>query len=715
MTRYEYDDDLHLVSRKINPDGTRVQYRYDHAQLLLTEIENESGEKYHLDYTPTGLIRQETGFDGRRTAYAYDHNGHLLEKTEFGDDGSTLVTVYERDAAGRLLLKTLPDGVQVAYRYDRLGRLTGVDDGQQHPLAFEYDLQDRLITEHQGWGTLRYAYDACGQLKRQRLPDNSKLDFHYAKGGALTAIDLNGAQLTRHVYQSGREQQRQQGLLRSDYAYDDQGRLLAHAVGHQHASLYRRDYAYSANGNLEHIADTRHGQRTYAYDALDRLIRVRHSRDELPESFAHDPAGNLLMQDRPGPTRIKGNRLLMQGDRHYDYDAFGNLIRERRGRDHLQVTEYRYDCQHRLIGLTRPDGKTASYQYDAFGRRIRKTVDGLSTEFFWQGDHLVAESSKVQYRSYVYEPGTFRPLALLDGKGPKRACPFYYQLDHLGTPQELTDYSGEIVWSAQYDAYGKVAAITLAGEDYLDQPLRFQGQYFDAESGLHYNRHRYYDPRLGRYLTPDPIKLAGGLNQYQYTPNPTGWVDPLGLSANCPPPNRPGCAVPGASDGAKVDEGEPQLPRMTAQERRAKIDELAEANAKRRVNEYESLYQMHTVAKHNPEIPDHALKQRSIDGSHPTISGVRERINSSSQFKSWRLQLHAINDAISRMNRTPPAPTGFTSHGDPVVRKEMPNGGRGYKPNRRDQQNPRYVDELNYSEVRFRRQNINSPYTAFPD
>ncbi|MGE1095271.1 RHS domain-containing protein, partial [Pseudomonas zeae] len=121
---------------------------------------------------------------------------------------------------------------------------------------------------------------------------------------------------------------------------------------------------------------------------------------------------------------------------------------------------------------------------------ISKTVNGETTEFFWQGDHLVAESSEHEYRSYVYEPGTFRPLALLDGKGPKKACPFYYQLDHLGTPQELTDYSGDIVWSAQYDAYGKVATLTLAGDDYLNQPLRFQGQYFDGESGLHYNRHR---------------------------------------------------------------------------------------------------------------------------------------------------------------------------------------------------------------------------------
>ncbi|WP_223527521.1 RHS repeat-associated core domain-containing protein [Pseudomonas sp. BF-B-26] len=560
VTRYEYVDDLHLVSRRLNPDGTQLQYRYDNAQLLLTEIENESGEKYRLDYTPNGLIRQETGFDGQRTAYAYDLNGQLLEKTEFGEDGSQLITAYERDSAGRLRVKTLPDGIKVEYHYDSLGRLVSVDDGHDHPLEFEYDQQDRLITEHQGWGTLRYGYDACGQLNRLRLPDGSKLDYHHAKGGALTAIDLNGARLTSHTFFAGRELNRQQGLLLSDYQYDEQGRLKAHAVSQHLQPLYRRDYAYSANGNLDSLADTRHGQRHYQYDPLNRLIRVRHTRDQQPESFAHDPAGNLLMQDRPGAATVKGNRLLMQGDRHYDYDAFGNLIRERRGTGQKLVTEYRYDCQHRLIGVTTPDGHSASYRYDAFGRRISKTVDGKTTEFFWQGDHLIAESSREHYRSYVYEPGTFRPLAMLDGKGPRKACPFYYQLDHLGTPQELTDFGGEIVWSAKYNAYGKVTRLAFGGGEQLQQPLRFQGQYFDAESGLHYNRHRYYNPDVGRYLTPDPIKLAGGLNQYQYTPNPTGWVDPLGLSGNCPPPNKPDCKVPDDVSSAKVDEGGPEVP-----------------------------------------------------------------------------------------------------------------------------------------------------------
>ncbi|WP_415640284.1 RHS repeat-associated core domain-containing protein, partial [Pseudomonas gessardii] len=123
---------------------------------------------------------------------------------------------------------------------------------------------------------------------------------------------------------------------------------------------------------------------------------------------------------------------------------------------------------------------------------------------------------------------------LLEGFGPANTQAFHYQLDHLGTPQELTNAQGKIVWSAHYLAYGQIARLDVGT---VDNPLRFQGQYFDQESGLHYNRHRYYNPDNGRYLTPDPVKLAGGVNGYLYVPNPTGWVDPLGLTCkagNCP-------------------------------------------------------------------------------------------------------------------------------------------------------------------------------------
>ena len=259
---------------------------------------------------------------------------------------------------------------------------------------------------------------------------------------------------------------------------------------------------------------------------------------------------------------------MIQGDHHYDYDAFGNLIRQRRGKGHQLVTEYRYDCQHRLIGITQPNGQTASYRYDPFGRRISKTVDGKTTEFFWQGDKLVAEQHADRHRSYIYEPDSFRPLVLLEGFGPQETKPFHYQLDHLGTPQELTNPEGEIVWSAHYRAYGEIARLDIRK---IDNPLRFQGQYFDAESGLHYNRHRYYNPDIGRYLTPDPVKLAGGINAYQYVPNPTGWVDPLGLNT-CPGAGNcdPAVAASSPPKFAKTDEGDVELPQTGGAQRAAK-------------------------------------------------------------------------------------------------------------------------------------------------
>ena len=556
VTRYEYADGLHLISRRINADGTQVKYRYDNVRLLLTEIENEVGETYQLDYHPNGLIQQETGFDGQRTSYLYDINGNLQEKTEHGDDGSQLVTRYERDFAGRLVRKTLPDGNTVDYTYDRQGKLLGVEDGHWS-LAYEYDQQNRLTAEHQGWGTLRYGYDACGQVQHLRLPDNNRITFNHGKGGHLATVELNGETLTSHLFKAGQEHQRQQGQLLSHYHYDDQHRLHAHSVTQQQNHLYRRQYDYDQAGTLSRILDTRKGEHHYSYDPLNRLTRADHSQDHQ-ERFSHDPAGNLLMQNRPGPDIVAGNRLMIQGDRYYDYDAFGNLIRERRGKGHQLVIEYCYDCQHRLVSVTTPSGQTASYRYDPFGRRISKSVDGLTTEFFWQGEKLIAEHHAERHRSYLYEPDSFRPLALLEGFGPKATQPYHYQLDHLGTPQELTSPDGDIVWSAHYRAYGEITRLDVGT---IDNPLRFQGQYFDAESGLHYNRHRYYNPDIGRYLTPDPVKLAGGINGYRYVPSPTGWVDPLGLST-CPDGDgcKPQSKIQSPTEQANVDAQSPSAP-----------------------------------------------------------------------------------------------------------------------------------------------------------
>ncbi|KEZ00740.1 hypothetical protein GQ57_39165, partial [Burkholderia sp. MSh2] len=109
--------------------------------------------------------------------------------------------------------------------------------------------------------------------------------------------------------------------------------------------------------------------------------------------------------------------------------------------------------------------------------------------------------------------------------------PRYYQCDQIGTPQEVTDEAGEVAWSARYKAWGEAKEVIseAARKAGIRNPIRFQGQYFDHETGLHYNRHRYYDPNSGRFICKDPIGLAGGINVFQYAPNPISWIDPLGL------------------------------------------------------------------------------------------------------------------------------------------------------------------------------------------
>ncbi|WKJ92598.1 RHS repeat-associated core domain-containing protein [Methylomonas montana] len=217
------------------------------------------------------------------------------------------------------------------------------------------------------------------------------------------------------------------------------------------------------------------------------------------------------------------------GDRHYAYDAAGNLIEEKRGKAGQIVTRYQYDSDNRLIRAETPQG-SSEYRYDALGRRIAKHTAQGETRFQYDGPRLLAETDSQRSRTYLFEPGSFRPLALHEQDNVQASsATYHYHLDHLGTPRELTDSDGKIVWSARYRAYGNLA---LADVQEIDNPLRFQGQYFDAETGLHYNLNRYYDPNAGRFIHQDPIGLEGGTNVYRYAPNPVNWIDPLGLTCD---------------------------------------------------------------------------------------------------------------------------------------------------------------------------------------
>jgi len=109
---------------------------------------------------------------------------------------------------------------------------------------------------------------------------------------------------------------------------------------------------------------------------------------------------------------------------------------------------------------------------------------------------------------------------------------FWYHTDLNGLPERLTDEEGDVVWRGQFSSWGETEYESGGSRLAVPQNLRFQGQYLDRETGLHYNLFRYYDPVMGRFTQPDPIGLVGGINLYQYGPSPLSWIDPLGLSGD---------------------------------------------------------------------------------------------------------------------------------------------------------------------------------------
>ncbi|AIA48813.1 RHS family protein [Serratia sp. FS14] len=265
------------------------------------------------------------------------------------------------------------------------------------------------------------------------------------------------------------------------------------------------------------------------YNLADNLLGERSPQNDID---AHLPLAP-----------IADNRLTHWQKLFYRYDAWGNLISRRNG---LYEQHYRYDADNRLVQAhgRGPQGEfEAQYHYDALGRRSRKTVryrgkTEQTTRFLWQGYRLLQEQrDDGSRRSWSYDPASpWSPLAALEQAGDSRSADIYWYHTALNSaPLEVTDAAGNLCWSGQYDTFGKLQGQTVAGAAkrqgaQYQQALRYAGQYQDDESGLHYNLFRYYEPEVGRFTTQDPIGLRGGLNLYQYAPNPLMWVDPLGLS-----------------------------------------------------------------------------------------------------------------------------------------------------------------------------------------
>ncbi|MDQ1829414.1 DUF6861 domain-containing protein [Massilia scottii] len=566
-TSYELDEDG-KPRKRTDARGGVLAYRYDDVRRM-AELINENGDVHRFVYDALDRLIEETGFDARLTRYRYDDGGQLVAKEEHGSGARTeytrIDTSFVRDSAGQLVDKIISrvtgearaEQLRLRYAYDELGRMTQAANADAQ-VSLQYDALGRLVAEQTdtdgGTTLLRHAYDEMGNRIQTVLPDGRVLNNLFYGSGHLHQINIDGEVVTDiERDQLHRPVSRTHGALTSQFRYDSAGRLLSQVTGQIGAGegagpVIARQYEYDDSGNLLAIDDKRNGRTAYSYDVIGRILSAVQPRSD--ERFAFDPAHNLLDDTIAGVGRVEGNRVRVFEDKRYDYDAHGNLSEKLVG-SHTQM-RFEWNGAHQLVKalITRdaqgdqPAVHTVKYAYDPFGRRIAKRDKDGTTRFAWDGNRLLGEAREGHSRTYIYEPDSFVPVAQFDIAAPTggeagaraRSVLHYLHTDHLGTPREATRPDGELAWGATFKAWGAVleetAPQTAALPDGLDQfqAIRFQGQYHDIETGLHYNRFRYYDPDVGRFVSCDPIGLQGGNNLHAYAPNPTQWVDPLGLT-----------------------------------------------------------------------------------------------------------------------------------------------------------------------------------------
>lgn len=288
-------------------------------------------------------------------------------------------------------------------------------------------------------------------------------------------------------------------------------------------------YEYDPNGNLL-TRQTPTQTDSANYDALDRLIADQFG-TLPPVQYGYDANGNRTNQLFDGFSETctyaaNTNRLIQKGTQTLTYDAAGNLL------DDGQGNTYTYNNAGRLAQVFRNGVLVATYIYNANGQRTRKVTQQGTTVYHYDiNGNLIAEStgSGTPKREYLYVDNI--PIAQIDIGATDIIT--YLHTDHLGTPRIGTDANGKVVWSWAGDAFGSLPPNEDPDGDGITTTvnLRMAGQYFDQESGLFYNWNRYYDPKIGRYITSDPIGLRGGDNGYRYSlNNPLRYTDPAGLA-----------------------------------------------------------------------------------------------------------------------------------------------------------------------------------------
>lgn len=547
-TRFEYGG-FRWHCRTVLPDGQELKWRFNREGWIVA-VENERGEQHSFEHDPNGMVVAETTFDGRTKRYGYD----AMNRISWTDDG-TGKTELDRNLVGQVVEKIAPDGSVVSFEYDARGELVAargaavdfewgrdpVGDivreaqtayGVRHEIESERDAAGARTGLRTSLGhELDLRRDLMGKVSELADQGGPAIRFERDPWGSVTRRDLaGGGSVEDRLDPIGRLEQRVVHTSRSTAVGGGQPGWVGDAPGR----VVDKTYHYTPIGELARTRRLPDGSVDYEYD-VRRHLKSSSSEDGSAERFATDTASNYYEAGPEAPDREygPGNRLLKRGATEYVYDDQGRQIEKRvAAGDEIQRWRYQWDPWGMLAAVELPDQDRVEFVYDAFARRmgkrrLRPRGDGShavvsTTHYVWDLLSLVHEQSDQGTRTFLYEENDdVVPLAHRDGD----AGWVHYVGDINGTPEELVGPDGGVLGRLQREAFGRVPPSTNGDRS---TPIRFPGQYADDETGLHYNRYRYYDPDTGRYLSPDPIGLEGGTNLYAYGPNPIGWFDPMG-------------------------------------------------------------------------------------------------------------------------------------------------------------------------------------------
>lgn len=509
-----------LLQRETDPTGAAVAYAHSPTEYVTGVASGpQSVARFAYDLKDR-LVRVERA--GRPVeAYGYDAARNVTEKRRA--DGALLFSA-EWGPANLLAALHLDSGETLTYGRDDRGRITRAADGHGET-AWTYDAAGRCVAElRDGLGITRSPEGPPGLTVFGRF--RSRLEL---TGSGVDVVDPTGARHRVEIHPHGLVERAFANGTRELSQYDGRGRCLLRAAYDGRGELREaQQYGFDRAGRLRAVRDHAGRQTDYAYDAAGRLVGER-TADGERRAFAHDPAGNLIRQPGLGGAVVgPGDRLERANGVVFTYDDRGRLVQAGGG---AAAWTYEWDGLDRLVGCQTPAGRWTA-AYDGLGRRVAVAMDGRTTRFYWDGERLAGRvGPDGAVRVYVYANAAARvPVALVDYDGldadPASGRSYAVFADHLGAPVRVEDASGAVRWRGRYDPFGRCEVDPAST---LRVDLRRPGHLFDPALGLTYNRFRYYSPRLGRYVQPDPAAHEASANVYQYLPDPLSGVDTNGL------------------------------------------------------------------------------------------------------------------------------------------------------------------------------------------